>query len=130
MLEGLLWVLLFISPVLLIIAVIIKKSNSITKTFSPVSQKIDLPTDQKRMHDSEALKIKKEFNFLIGTFLAIVLIQGIGVSSSIGQVLQETFGVSRFTSVFVVWLLALPLFLLLRGMQIMTNAILFDKNKN
>ena len=124
------WILLATSPVLLIIAVLIKKSRSITKTSSPVSQKLDLSTNRKRTYDSEALQIKKEFNFLIGSFLAIVLIQGIGVSSSIGRVLQELFGVSRFTSVFVVWLLALPLFLLLRGMQIMTNAILFDKHKN
>lgn len=130
MAEGILWILLATSPVLLIIAVLIKKSRSITKTSSPVSQKLDLSTNRKRTYDSEALQIKKEFNFLIGSFLAIVLIQGIGVSSSIGRVLQELFGVSRFTSVFVVWLLALPLFLLLRGMQIMTNAILFDKHKN
>ena len=130
MVEGILWILLATSPVLLIIAVLIKKSRSITKTSSPVSQKLDLSTNRKRTYDSEALQIKKEFNFLIGSFLAIVLIQGIGVSSSIGRVLQELFGVSRFTSVFVVWLLALPLFLLLRGMQIMTNAILFDKHKN
>ena len=130
MAEGILWILLATSPVLLIIAVLIKKSRSITKISSPVSQKLDLSTNRKRTYDSEALQIKKEFNFLIGSFLAIVLIQGIGVSSSIGRVLQELFGVSRFTSVFVVWLLALPLFLLLRGMQIMTNAILFDKHKN
>lgn len=130
MAEGILWILLATSPVLLIIAVLIKKSRSITKTPSPASQKLDLSTNRKRTYDSEALQIKKEFNFLIGSFLAIVLIQGIGVSSSIGRVLQELFGVSRFTSVFVVWLLALPLFLLLRGMQIMTNAILFDKHKN
>ena len=130
MAEGILWILLATSPVLLIIAVLIKKSRSITKISSPVSQKLDSPTNRKRTYDSEALQIKKEFNFLIGSFLAIVLIQGIGVSSSIGRVLQELFGVSRFTSVFVVWLLALPLFLLLRGMQIMTNAILFDKHKN
>ena len=130
MAEGILWILLATSPVLLIIAVLIKKSRSITKTSSPVSQKLDLSTNRKRTYDSEALQIKKEFNFLIGSFLAIVLIQGIGVSSSIGRVLQELFGVSRFTSVFVVWLLALPLFLLLRGMQIMTNAILFNKHKN
>ncbi len=80
-------------------------------------------------YDSEAENLRTQFNWLIGGFLGIVLFQGIGVGSSIGAVLQE-FGVSRTTSVFAVWLLALPLFFILRGMQILTNAILLDKYKD
>lgn len=81
-------------------------------------------------HKSKAEKIQSEFNWLIWGFLAIVLIQGLGVSAGIGKVLQDTFDIPRATSMFVVWLLALPLFLILRGMQILTNAILLDKNKD
>lgn len=81
-------------------------------------------------HKSKAEKIQSEFNWLIWSFLAIVLIQGLGVSAGIGKVLQDIFDIPRATSMFVVWLLALPLFLILRGMQILTNAILLDKHKN
>lgn len=79
---------------------------------------------------SKAEKLQSEFNWLIWGFLAIVLIQGLGVSAGIGKVLQDTFDIPRATSMFVVWLLALPLFLILRGMQILTNAILLDKSKD
>ena len=76
---------------------------------------------------SESEKIRSEFNLLIWSFLVIVLFQGLGFSSSIGRVLQELFGISRVTSLLVVWLLSLPIFVLLKGMQLMTQAILLNK---
>lgn len=80
-------------------------------------------------YETESVRIKNLFNALMGTFVGIVLIQGIGAGMSVGKVLQEYFGISRVTSVLVIWLFALPLLFLLRAMQLMTMAILVNKDK-
>ena len=99
-----------------------------SKTVDQVQSKTTAPAQSKTVNlDAESEKIKSDFNQVMGYLLSLVIIQGIGFSAGIGKVLQDYFGVSRATSFLVVFLLSLPLILLLRGMQIMTNAILLNK---
>jgi len=77
--------------------------------------------------DAESQKIKSAFNGVMLSLALIIFVQGAGFSASIGSVLQENFGISQFVSFFVVLTISLPLILILRGMQIMTNAILLNK---
>ena len=95
---------------------------------APAQSRTTAPAQSKTVNlDAESEKIKSDFNQVMVYLLSLVIIQGIGFSAGIGKVLQEYLGISRATSFFVVFLISLPLILLLRGMQIMTNAILLNK---
>ena len=94
----------------------------------PVQSQPTAPAQSKTVNlDAESQKIKSDFNGVMISLTSIILVQGIGFSAGIGKVLQEYLGISRATSFFVVFLISLPLILILRGMQIMTNAILLNK---
>jgi hypothetical protein len=98
------------------------------KPTAPTQSKPTAPTQSKTVNlDAESQKIKSDFNGVMISLGSIIFVQGIGFSTSIGSVLQDNFGISQFASFFVVLTLSLPLILILRGMQIMTNAILLNK---
>jgi hypothetical protein len=98
------------------------------KPTAPAQFKPTAPAQSQTVNlDAESQKIKSDFNGVMISLTSIILVQGIGFSAGIGKVLQEYLGISRATSFFVVFLISLPLILILRGMQIMTNAILLNK---